>query len=403
MTNKEKEKMDLAVEAEETPTVKAGDGMQEVKLGAHMDAAEARAERHDAADLAVEAQLPAPLAAGTDERDEAAENLIRWGTARAGVIVLTPLLGGIALMANEVYMISRLAKVYDVKLSDRAIMSFLGALGARAVGHMAVAMIPLPGLSLPVAVSVTYGIGKVAQSWIKDGLPLDVKPYVEKFSDLKEQGEEKVEELMEHEQKNEPLGDETYAFGGKNCPLREKAGTLADGAEKVLTDVLLMFGVKQETIDDKKALARGVYEVTKETTAELAADWKERAGEARKEAKERAADLKEQAKERAAELKEDWKERAAELKEDARDKAEELKDRVEERAAEAKERAAELKEDAQDKAAELKDRVEEKAAEAKERAAELKEEAQDKAAELKEKVEEKAAEVKEKAEEKKAK
>lgn len=351
--------MDLAVEAEETPTVKEGDAMQEVKLGDHMDTEQAQAERKETADLVVEAQThtPATVTTGTDERDEAAENLIRWGAARAGVIVLTPLLGGIALMANEVYMISRLAKVYDAKLSDRAIMGFLGALGARAVGHLVVTMIPLPGLSLPVAVSVTYGIGKVAQSWIKDGLPLDVKPYVEQFSDLKEQGKEQVEELMEHAQKDEPLGDETHDFGGKDCPLRKKAGTVAESAEKVLTDVLLMLGVKQATIDDKKALARGVYEVTKETTVELAADWKERVGEAQKDAKERAL-----------ELKDDWKERAAELKDDARDKAEELKGRVEEKAAEVKERAAELKEDARDKAEELKGRVEEKAAEAKERA-----------------------------------
>lgn len=68
------------------------------------------------------------------------------------------------------------------------------------------------------------------------------------------------------------LGDETYAFGGKTFSLREKAGTLADGAEKVIdgrpADV-------RQTGDHRRRQKhwRAVdHEVTKETTAELAAD-----------------------------------------------------------------------------------------------------------------------------------
>ena len=37
------------------------------------------------------------------------ERIIRWGAARASVIVMTPFLGSLALMANEVYMITRLS------------------------------------------------------------------------------------------------------------------------------------------------------------------------------------------------------------------------------------------------------------------------------------------------------
>ena len=40
-----------------------------------------------------------------DDRDQQAESLIHWAAARAGVIVVTPMLGSVALMANEVYMI----------------------------------------------------------------------------------------------------------------------------------------------------------------------------------------------------------------------------------------------------------------------------------------------------------
>lgn len=39
--------------------------------------------------------------------EKEAEYICRWGAARASVIVMTPFLGSLALMANEVYMITR--------------------------------------------------------------------------------------------------------------------------------------------------------------------------------------------------------------------------------------------------------------------------------------------------------
>lgn len=355
------------------------------KLGAHVPAAQVETK---------------PAAQETpvvhDERDLEAENLIRWGAARAGVISMTPFLGGIALMANEVYMISRLAKVYDVKLSDRTIMSFLGAFGARVVGSVAAMMIPIPGVGLPVAVSVTYGVGRVAQSWIKDGLPLDIKPYVEKFEDLKQEGREKVEEIANDAKKDVPLGDETQDFM-EDYAGQAKVHKFLGTADKALTELLLTFGVSQAQIDDKKALAKGIFEVTKDTAGELAVELKERVNEASADAKLRAELLKDQAQQKADEVKEksvDWQAKAE-------DKVAELKDRVQEKAAKAKEKAAEVKEGAADKAAELKDRVQEKAAEAKEKAAEAKEkaaeakeEAADKAETFKDKVEARTEEIK---------
>lgn len=49
------------------------------------------------------------------------------GSSRAGVIVVAPLLGTAALMANEVYLVSRIARVYGIKLSERAVIAFIGA------------------------------------------------------------------------------------------------------------------------------------------------------------------------------------------------------------------------------------------------------------------------------------
>lgn len=354
-----------------------------------------------------ELSAPTQTAEVTDERDEAAENLIRWGAARAGVVVVTPLLGGIALMANEVYMISRMAKVYGVKLSDRTIMAFLGAFGARVVGTAAVSMIPIPGISLPVAISVTYGVGRVAQSWIKDGLPMDIKPYVEQFDTMKAEGEAQVEELAEHSKKDIPLGDESKDFTEGSCPIRSGAGKVAGTIDKAFTELLLMLGVSQESINDKKALAQGVYEVAKETTEEVAGDLKVKMKEAGADAKLRAELLRDQAEEKAAEAKEkseefreQAKERAEEFRGKAKDKAAEMKERVEEKAEEARERAEEIKEEAADKAEDVKEAVEEKAEEARERAEEIKKEAADKAEDVKDAVEEKAEDAKETAEEK---
>ena len=43
---------------------------------------------------------------GPEDIARESERIIRWGAARASVIVMTPFLGSLALMANEVYMIT---------------------------------------------------------------------------------------------------------------------------------------------------------------------------------------------------------------------------------------------------------------------------------------------------------
>ena len=46
-------------------------------------------------------------------------------------------------MANEVYLVSRIAKVYDVKLSERALIAFLGAVGSRVAGTLLTTLTPI--------------------------------------------------------------------------------------------------------------------------------------------------------------------------------------------------------------------------------------------------------------------
>ena len=63
-------------------------------------------------------------------RQEEAETLCRWAAARAGVIVVAPLLGTMALIANDVYLVIKLGSVYEEEIGEKAAVSLLSSLGA---------------------------------------------------------------------------------------------------------------------------------------------------------------------------------------------------------------------------------------------------------------------------------
>jgi hypothetical protein len=120
---------------------------------------EAAAGASDDADA--EKDKPEPLKDIDTEWE--AEKICRWGAARASVIVVAPLLGSMALIANEVYMITRLADLRGIALSEGAAMGLLGSLGATFVGQSVATIIPMPALQIPLAISITYGVGKGCQ------------------------------------------------------------------------------------------------------------------------------------------------------------------------------------------------------------------------------------------------
>jgi len=140
----------------------------------------------------------------TEDRDLKVETLCRWAAARAGAIVIAPLVGTVALMANEVYLVSRIARIYDVKLTERAVLAFLGAMGSQMAGNLLTTLIPFSVIQVPVAVGITYSLGRVTQRWLRDGMPSDMTPYIEMFGEWKEKA-----------LKNVPLGDETKDFFAK--------------------------------------------------------------------------------------------------------------------------------------------------------------------------------------------
>ena len=148
----------------------------------------------------------------TEDKDVKVEMLCRWAAARAGAIVIAPLVGTVALMANEVYLVSRIARVYDVKLSERALIAFLGAVGSRVAGSLLTTIIPFSAIQVPVAVGITYSLGRVTQRWLKDGMPTDMGPYIDMMGEWKDKAREQVDKLKENPLKNVPLGDETIDF-----------------------------------------------------------------------------------------------------------------------------------------------------------------------------------------------
>ena len=151
----------------------------------------------------------------TEDRDLKVETLCRWAAARAGAIVIAPLVGTVALMANEVYLVSRIARIYDVKLTERAVLAFLGAMGSQMAGNLLTTLIPFSVIQVPVAVGITYSLGRVTQRWLRDGMPSDMTPYIEMFGEWKERAKEQVEKLKDNPLKNVPLGDETKDFFAK--------------------------------------------------------------------------------------------------------------------------------------------------------------------------------------------
>lgn len=148
----------------------------------------------------------------TEELEIKAELICRWGAARAGAIVIAPVVGTVALMANEIYMVNQIAKLYQVKLTERAIFSFVGAISSRVIGHILATLIPFSVIQVPVAIGITYSLGRVTQLWLRDGMPEDLNPYIDMMDDWKEKAREQAEKLKEYPLKNIPLGDETIDF-----------------------------------------------------------------------------------------------------------------------------------------------------------------------------------------------
>ena len=182
------------------------------------------------------------------QQDRETENLCRWAAARAGMIVAAPGIGTMALIANEIYMIVRIGKVYGVAISQAAAFGFLASLGAAFAGQTLTTLIPIAPLQLAVGVSVTYAVGKAAQAWIKAGTPSDMESIREVFRETKKSAKTKWRNFISHPDRAVPLGDETAALPllveGRNDTAQERESNV--NSDKGKTRLQRIANLKEE-------------------------------------------------------------------------------------------------------------------------------------------------------------
>ena len=201
----------------------AAEKTEEATTAGEAAEAEKAASAEDAGQSGGEAAKEETVAGDAEEKKEIepledidteweAEKLCRWGAARASVLVVAPVFGTMALIANEVYMITRLADLRGIKVSEGTALGLLGSLGATFIGQSVFTLLPIPAIQIPLAVSITYGVGKAANAWLKAGRPEDVASFREVFEKARKEGAENADTFSNMDCKDEPLGDESKKF-----------------------------------------------------------------------------------------------------------------------------------------------------------------------------------------------
>ena len=108
-----------------------------------------------------------------DSAGHDADSYIYWAAGRAAAIAWLPLpLVDVApLIANEVYMIYKLAGVYGIAADNTVITMLLGSAGGSIAGKVGASFLPL--LKVPIAAAVTYGVGKAAKAYFESDMTLN--------------------------------------------------------------------------------------------------------------------------------------------------------------------------------------------------------------------------------------
>jgi uncharacterized protein (DUF697 family)/GTP-binding protein EngB required for normal cell division len=115
------------------------------------------------------------------KNDEEANSYITWAAGRAAAIAIIPLpMADVApLVANEIYMIYRLAGVYGIANDQSLITMILGCTGGSLAGKMGASLVPF--LKIPIAAAVTYGVGKATKAFFESGMELNGETLKEIF------------------------------------------------------------------------------------------------------------------------------------------------------------------------------------------------------------------------------
>lgn len=119
--------------------------------------------------------------AWTESVSGEADSYINWAAGRAAAIALVPLpLADVGpLIANEVYMLYKLAGVYGIAADNTVITMLLGCAGGSIAGKIGASCLPF--LKVPIAAAVTYGVGKAAKAYFESDMTMDEDELLQEF------------------------------------------------------------------------------------------------------------------------------------------------------------------------------------------------------------------------------
>ena len=380
----------------------------------------------------------ATLPQATNVQEEV-EMICRWAAARAAGIAALPKFNYVGLLANDVYMVSRIAQVYGVCPAKEGVTGFLVGLGGSAVAALVCTVVPTVILRVPVAAAITYGVGKMAAKWIEDGMPTcpNYEEYRQRLVDIYEHNKETVITLANTPLRDKPLGNETVDFlddvqvSGNDYLASAKgfAGSfvgsdllanvsavkdLAVGAVSILAatvkDTLEKSG-NEELLDNARHAAKGVGSLLKilatealSLTGAVAGTSASKASVYTKAAYEKADTVRQTLNDSLQTKVEPVVEKATAVMQDVKEvvepKLQQVKEAVEPTLQQVEEKATELTAKAIDQAQEAVHEIREKAEVVKENAVELAEQTKEKAVELAEQTKEKAIELADQAKDK---
>ena len=379
------------------------------------------------------------LAQATNVQEEV-ETICRWAAARAAGIAALPSFTYAGLLANDVYMVSRIAQAYGICPAKEGVTSFLVGLGGSAVAALVCTIVPTVILRVPVAAAITYGVGKIAAQWIEEGMPAcpNFENYRQRLVEIYEHNKETVMTLAYTPLREKPLGNESedflsdihisgndYLAGAKGFvgsfispeALAANIGAVKDlavGAASILAatvkDTLEKSG-NEELLDNARHAAKGVGSLLKilatealSLTGAVAGTSASKASVYTKAAYEKADTVRhtlndslqtkvEPVVEKATAVMQDVKEvvepKLQQVKETVEPKLQQVKEAVEPTLQQVEEKASELTAKAIDQAQEAVQDIREKAEVVKETAVELAEQTKEKAIDLAEQAKDK--------------
>lgn len=248
---------------------------------------------------------------GAQDKGYRADQYIVWGAGRAAALALAPRFSTVALLGNAAYMVTRLAQVHEVDLKTGAITGFVAGL-ATAVTTAAVSLlVPIQAVRVPVAVGLTFAIGKAANMWIEDGMPADISRYKPMLDSWMEEGKALAASFAAAGYQNLPQGGKDLWDGMEN-EANWYADKLKDQYDKKVSPAVEKWDKETKYVVHDKA-AQAVSQVTDRvssavdkaseayaTVSTKANDTKEALSDAVEKAQAKAADVKESIKDGVA-------------------------------------------------------------------------------------------------------